>query len=82
MDNKSMERKLQNGEALDVRKVGKQIAPGRFQLRRFVEDVDYCDAEKEEWIWSIGKAKSDGAIIASTCTEYYQNPEYECLWLR
>jgi hypothetical protein len=76
-----MERMLKKGEALDVRKEGKEIAKGLYELRRFVEDVDYCDAEKEAWIWSIGK-DADGKIFASTGTDFYQVEGFDCLFLR
>jgi hypothetical protein len=31
----------------------------------FKEGKDYCDGERERWIWSIGQRKSDGTIFAS-----------------
>ena len=58
---------------------------GRYELPPdfFVEDVDYCDAKREVWIWSIGKElTSAGRIFASTSGEFYQNPKFECLFLR
>lgn len=82
MNNVVMEQRLRDGEALDVRKIGKEIAPGKFELESFVDDVDYCDAQTETWIWSIGKHRETGIIIASYGTEYYQNDQYQCLWLR
>jgi len=48
----------------------------------FKEGKDYCDGKRERWIWSIGRRKSDGTILASCTDEFYQNAEYECLWLR
>ena len=87
MLNKVMERLLQTGEALDVRKVGHPLpnSSGLFVLDEYIDDVDYCDAQNEEWIWSIGRRKSGphaGVIYASTSTQFYQHPEYTCLWLR
>lgn len=82
MNNKAMERALQEGEALDVRKAGTEINPGKFELKIFVEDVDYCDALTETWIWSIGREYTTGKIIASYGVDLYQNDLYECLFLR
>lgn len=82
MINQSMQRKLESGEALDVRKIGREVEPGRYRLDKFVADVDYCDAQKEVWIWSIGKNEKTGEVFASTDQTYYQNPECVCLWLR
>ena len=82
MINLAMERKMKKGECIDVRTIGEDLGEGRFKLRSFDEDKDYCDAEYEQWIWSIGKHLTTGDIIASYSAEFYQNPEYECLWLR
>ena len=40
------------------------------------------DAKNETWMWSVGRRISDNVLIASTTTDLFQNPEYECLWLR
>jgi hypothetical protein len=79
-----MARKLAAGECLDVRKEGEPIAGSSsdFELRRFVNDVDYCDAELENWIWSIGRREADDRIFAATDGRYYQAEGFECLFLR
>lgn len=77
-----MERKLKSGECIDVRKFGKEIGPGLFELPFFEDEVDFCDAEKEDWIWSVGERYSDGKIFAATNSRFYQNDQYRCLWLR
>jgi hypothetical protein len=84
MHNKAMAKKLKKDECLDVRKIGTPVEgdPKVFELREFQEDVDYCDAQTESWIWSIGKRKSDGKIFASLDGRFYLNPQFECLWLR
>lgn len=82
MANLRMQEKLRSGECLDVREEGEVVQPGVYRLRRFVEGVDYCDAETEEWIWSIGRRHRDGAVLASTGTMFYQDPDFECLFLR
>lgn len=90
MMNLAMARKLETGECLDVEKM---LDPKHFdetgpafdnvyRLDRFVDDVDYCVASTEQWIWSVGRRLSDGAIFAATDGRFYQNPAFECLWLR
>jgi hypothetical protein len=80
--NRRMREKLNKGEAIDVSMFptygGAFVLPEGF----FKEDVDYCDAKNERWIWSIGRRKSDGVVLASYTGEFYQNDLYECLWLR
>jgi hypothetical protein len=82
MQNKSMEAKLDKLDAMDVRVIGFEVEPGVFELSKFTEDMDYCDVENEQWIWSIGKREKDGKIFASTDARFYQKAGYECLWLR
>lgn len=86
MHNKAMKRKLDEGECLDVAKIGTEVkgeGKGRvFQLTRFEDGIDYCIAETEEWIWSIGRRKSDQTVFAATDARYYMCPGYECIWLR
>lgn len=80
MHNLRMEEKLKSGECIDVSGFPKE--GHLYVLPRFVEGVDYCNAESEGWIWSIGRHRMDGTIYASHSTELYQNPDYECLFLR
>lgn len=78
--NRAMAQKIRDREALDLSGYAKE---GQFYiLDHFVEDIDYCDSEKQTWIWSIGRRKSDGKILASMVTDLYENPDFECLWLR
>lgn len=82
MQNLAMQRKLAARECIDIRAIGVEIAPGVFELRDFIEDVDYCDAVNERWVWSIGRHKIDGKIFAAFDARFYMNPDYTCLWLR
>jgi hypothetical protein len=82
MNNLAMANKLKTGECLDVLKEGVEVVPGLYKLARFVDDVDYCDATREWWIWSIGQHKETGEIFASTNTQFYQEDNYTCLFLR
>ena len=91
MGNEAMRRKFEAGEVLDVEVL--TIPKGEpdtddpelmntYRLREFVDDIDYCVRSRERWIWSIGRRKADGAIFAALDTRFYQNPAFECLWLR
>lgn len=89
-----MSEKLEKGECLDVRKIGKEIDIYRetspecvddgcvFQLDKFVEGKDYCDAAEERWIWSIGQCELTGKILAATDARFYDLEGFQCLWLR
>lgn len=77
-----MQRMLERGEALDVVKEGVEIAPGLYKLTRFVDGADYCDAQKEYWIWSIGQHYETKEIFAATDGRFYLNNQYRCLFLR
>lgn len=80
--NMRMQEKLDSNECIDVLKIGREISPGLYLLSHFVEDVDYADIQKEAWIWSIGRNVKTGEIHAATSSQFYLNPNYECLWLR
>jgi len=82
MTNYPMQQLLEKHEAYDVAIIGKKIDSNTYKLYRFVEGVDYCIAAEERWIWSIGRCRKTGQIFASTTTIYYQNPDFECMWLR
>jgi hypothetical protein len=90
MLNQAMARKLESGECIDVEKIlapadAADVGPafaGVYRIRSFTDDVDYCVGSREYWIWSIGKRLTDGAIFAATDARFYQNPAFECLWLR
>jgi hypothetical protein len=78
--NRAMADKLIRGEANDVSECARD--GDYYVLETFVEGRDYCDARTESWIWSIGKRHADGVILASLRGDLYQNPDFECLWLR
>jgi len=93
MRNRAMAKKLADQEAIDVEKVSvphsledarDQELRGTFRLKTaaFEDMADYCVRSTEQWIWSIGKRASDGAIFAALDTRFYQNPRFECVWLR
>lgn len=80
--NRVMREMLDKGECINVRAIGKEIEHGVFLLHTFIENKDYCDWKRQQWIWSIGRDKQGNAIFASYDDRYYLNPQYECLWLR
>jgi len=82
MKNLRMREKLDLGECIDVNKIGHSIGAGLFVLDVYEDGTDYCDAANDQWIWSIGKHAVSGKIMAAIDTRFYQNPHYECLWLR
>lgn len=82
MQNLAMAEKLRKGEALDVLKEGRMLESGMYELKRFVEDKDYCDPKMERWIWSVGQRFSDNKIFAATDSRFYNNPNFSCLFLR
>lgn len=78
--NPRMVEKIQKGECIDVSGC---IRDGDYYvLKAFREGLDYCDAKNAAWVWSIGRRLSDGTIHASLRGDLYQNPNYDCLWLR
>lgn len=80
MHNRAMASKILKGEAIDI---SDRPREGRYVvLDRFFGDTDYCDASTEQWIWSVGRRHSDGKVLASFSGDLYQNPDFECLWLR
>jgi len=81
MQNKAMERKLQNGDAVDVSGFARD-KDGNYVLPDYADGIDYADKQREDWIRSIGRRRSDGVILAATDTRFYQNDAFECLWLR
>jgi hypothetical protein len=82
LTNKSAAEKLSCNMTLSVLDEGESIGNGLYKLRRFVEGRDYYDPEHDAYIWSIGRNRATGAILASVTTEFYRNDEYECLFLR
>jgi hypothetical protein len=82
MNNLAMEQRLKAGTALSVLVEGREIQTGLYELRRFVEDRDYCDPKRETWIWSIGRNFLTGKIVAATDVRFYDDPTWECLFVR
>jgi hypothetical protein len=83
--NLTMEQKWLSGDTIDICSIGKEVSDGLYELNGDIDanaDYDYCDIKKERWIWSFGRRLSDGKIFASISHIFYQNPEFECIWLR
>lgn len=82
MANKAMQRKIEDGDAIDISGF-ERTANGEYKIPEdiFDQELDYCNAATEEWVWSIGKNK-DGVILAAMDARFYQSDDHECLWLR
>lgn len=80
--NLRMAEKLTAGEARDVSPFDQGDETYLLPDGWFEEDTDYCDAAREAWIWSIGRSLKSGKVLATTSGFLYQNPDYECLFLR
>src|SRR5215467_10998757 len=78
--NKTMERKLNAGICKDVSAC--QRKGDFYVLSAVMPGMDYCNAQTEQWIWSIGRHNKSGEILASHTTNFYQHPRFDCLWLR
>jgi len=60
--NKAMERKLTSGQAIDLSRCPRK---GDFYvLPKVIDGMDYCNAQTEQWIWSIGRHNKSGEILA------------------
>lgn len=87
MPNQWMARELRRGDALDVSRCkrtrdGGYVLPRRMHPPKRKESKDYVDTEREAHIWSIGKNRRTGVVVASLSARYYQRPGWDCLWLR
>jgi len=88
MINLRMEEKIKKREALDLSKcprIGESYVMtnlfGEVHVK-FIDGMDYCDAQTEQWIWSIGHSLHSPLILASTSGIFYENHNYHCLFLR
>jgi hypothetical protein len=85
MRNKAMQDRLNDGTCLDVSIIGeplKGFEGSVWILHEFMDGVDYCDAERELWIQSIGKHKQDGRFYASIDYRMKDNPLFDLVWFR
>ena len=80
--NHAMKRKIESGTCIDVSKFTREGDDYIIPKGVYNSDTDWCNAETEQWIWSIGRRVSDGVVIASHSTKFYQNPDFVCLFLR
>lgn len=96
MPNQAMARKLAKGECVDVSRCERTVT-GDYILTTFDGEKDYCNAETEQWIWSVGRLTvelpsvmfngerrtlSKGTYLAAESAKWYQNSVCECVWLR
>lgn len=83
MLNRAMRDKLERGECVDL-STCERAGAGCYIVPPDVwqSDVDFCDADLEVWIRSIGRMHATGVILASTDNRFYMNDACECLFLR
>ncbi len=86
MKNLHMRQELRSGEAFDVSgcrrtKEGDYILPRRMHPPKRKDPKNYCDAKLAAWIWSIGRNKRTGQVVASLSGRFYQRRGWECVWL-
>jgi hypothetical protein len=80
--NPIVRKNLSSGNLIDVNDIGYEVENGVFKLNRFVKDANYFDSKNNKNIFSIGKSLSTGEIFASHDTRYYNNDDYDTLYLR
>lgn len=76
-----MDEKIKAGEAIDLSECEREGQHYVVPNHLFMEGMDYCDT-KAGWIWSLGRRKTDGKILASLKADLYENRDVECIWLR
>ncbi|GJQ43986.1 MAG: hypothetical protein JETCAE03_34840 [Ignavibacteriaceae bacterium] len=81
MRNLRMQEKINSGECIDLSECQK-TPEGYYIVKNFIDGIDYCNAQTEEWIWSIGINNETNEIHASHSANLYENPKYKCIWLR
>jgi hypothetical protein len=81
-NNPYMHQSLTTGRMIDVQQIGVEIEPGVFRLNKFIPDVEYVDSNAGKYIYSIGRHHATGEIFAAFDGRYYDNPDYECVFLR
>lgn len=85
MTNYPMLLKLRDGEAVDISECPRwqdKYYDVTKVFRGMDSEVDYCDFKLQRWVWSIGRHKQTGNIYASLDTTFYQNSDFDCVWLR
>lgn len=81
MTNRAMQRKLYAGRAVDLSR-RERTEDGSYRLETFRRGIDYCNAETETWICSIGRHRETGLVLASHTCMYHRHPTFDCLFVR
>lgn len=87
MRNQAMQRKLTSGQAVDISPYRTDFPADGLHAYVLPDELlkdgrDYCDAELERWVWSIGRHRTTAELHASLSARHYGHPQYECVWLR
>jgi len=81
-NNIAMRIKIESGDAIDISGFAREGIYYIIPRHKFFKDCDYCDPVLDSWIWSIGRRKHDGVLLASIAPDLYYNPDFECVWLK
>jgi hypothetical protein len=82
---KAMEELVKTGEAVDVSNCHRwmdKFYDVTSTFRGMDAEVDYCDVKAGAWVWSIGEHKVTRRLYASLDASFYDNPDFDCVWLR
>lgn len=82
VQNPIVRKNLNSGNLIDVNDIGYEVENGVFKLNKFIKDSNYFDSVNNRNIFSIGRSLSTGEIFASYDTRYYNNDDYDTLYLR
>lgn len=81
MKNLWMKDALEKGQIIDVRQVGVELGDGVFKINEFIPSTTYVDSQNEEFLFSIGRDRETGEIFGAYDTRFYNDPDYETLYL-
>ena len=82
MQNLAMKELLAKADCIDLAQLGQEQSDGTFLLEQSFPNFEYIHSTSERWVISIGRRLSDGKILAAFDSRFYQDPNYECVWLR
>ena len=95
MRNQAMQREIDLGRCIDVSKCARTTTDD-YVLESFRDNMYYCDADREVWIWSIGKVTRPlpavmadgtrrtlevGTFLASTDARHYSPGNINADWI-
>jgi len=82
MTNIMMQIRIESGDAIDISGFAREGIYYIIPRHKLFADRDYCDPKLESWIWSIGRRKRDGRLLASIAPDLYDHADFDCVWVR